>query len=195
MYNKCLFFLCSLFYLTGFSQSDREKGSFIFLAGSSVIDDSFTSDYNPFKISDRWNFGYYLGTEINLDKSFSLQFVYAENFYSKETIVNNQAIEDAYNYRSLAVNAYYNLNDALNLVKEFEPYLVAGLGRQSVQSEKNEFFNLGIGARYWFSPYRYGRSFHNFGLDFNVLGHWNLPQSSLDRFVQANLGIVYRLSK
>lgn len=191
----CLLCYLSFSFSSVNAQSKRYSGDFLFLGGASVIDDSFTSDYNPFSVSDRWNFGYYLGTEMNLNSDFSVQLMYANNFYTDGTIVDGRSIEDSYTYQSFSVNASYNLQNTFRLIKELEPYVLVGMGTQFAQKEQREIMNLAVGTRYWFLSSRYGRNFHDFAIDFRIGGVWILPRNDNGRLVHATLGISYRLSK
>lgn len=188
---SCLFL--SLYSVN--AQGKRDSGALLFLGGASIVDDSFTTDYNPLAISDRWNYGYYLGTEMNLSSDFSLQLMYTNNFFTSGTIVDGSSIDNDYTSQSLSLNASLNFQNMLRLKRSFDPYVLVGLGAQFVESEQNEILNFAAGTRYWFSSHRYGRNYHDFAIDFRVGGIWILPRNDSGRLVMATIGISYRLSK
>lgn len=173
----------------------RTGNKIALLGGLSIVDDGFTEDYNPFKVQERWQFGYFAGIEYFFSNKISFQLVYSSNVYKAgKTINGGNLLRRDIDYNSLNLHAVYSLGHLFDL-NSLQPYAIGGAGETTINKNSRFTLNLGMGLRVWFGDVFYKRKgFHeNIALDIRSLGHFNLPiGQEKGRQLQHTVGLLYR---
>lgn len=133
-----------------FSQYKKRinESGFSLMTGLSIVDDNFTTDFNPFGFS-RFNYGFYVGAELKVFKNLSAQLVFSRNFYREGNFVDGRPLERDLKYEALDLYGLYSLTEAFNLRKYVEPYIIGGFGTTIIDNDNRITLNLGVGFRIW----------------------------------------------
>ncbi len=193
-----LFALLSQTVEAQYKKRINESGLYL-LSGLSIIDDSFTVSNNPLGVSERWNYGFFIGVELKLMKNLSAQAVFSRNFYKEGNMVDNRPLEEHLLYEAIDLFGLYSLTEAFNLREHLEPYLILGFGSTIIDNADRFSINYGFGFRIWMRQwFSRRRSVFMQGLGFSAqtLGKSGLGETRDGRSyggqIQHTLGVIYQ---
>ena len=134
-----------LIYTSNYSQNET-----IFSVGINIVDDSFTSTYNPLNTSESWNIGKvpsYLSISSELiDRTF-LEVQISSNEYQKGKLVNGSILLSEKKYFSIDIHAKYKLfqpyNNILN-TRLIDPFILVGFGNTRIAKSEHTTLNYGL---------------------------------------------------
>jgi hypothetical protein len=181
-----------------------QNNSTILAIGTSVIDDSFTSNYKPLNIDEQWHVGKipsHLSISSTLLKNVNLGFTISKNNYRVGKLVNGSNLSQEIDYLAFDILLQYKIIDRINNLSSwsfFEPFVNLGVG--STKLGKSEFItiNYGFGFYLWI-PIDSGcncswnkSQVSNFGIIINTIGKSSFKQNIDGNQIQHSLGICYR---
>lgn len=193
------FLICTSIY----SQNET-----MFSLGMNIVDDSFTSTYNPLNTSESWNIGkipsyFSLSSEI-IDRTF-LEVQISSNEYQKGKLVNGNilltnkkyfSVDFLTKFKLLHSDKYTALSSSL-----FDPFISLGTGYTTIEKIDYYTINYGIGFYFWFPKSKYcnchfnGNNGGNLGVLFSSLAKSSFKQSLYGNQIQHNFGLVYRFKQ
>lgn len=173
--------------------------------GSNVVDDSFTSYYKPFNISEQWHAGKlpsYFSFSTEIATRLFLEFQLSSNYYEKGKLVNGSILLTDKNYFAMDfLSKYRLLNPNYNFLNTalFDPFVSVGIGNSKI--DKTDFYtlNYGLGSYFWFPKSKYCNcTFNNkfpgnIGVLISGLGKSSFSQSLNGNQIQYAFGLVCRL--
>lgn len=196
--NVVILFFCG----NVFSQNDNN--SFILGCGFNIVDDSFSSTYNPFNSSEQWNIGkfpsyYSLSSEL-FERTF-VGFAVTTNDYKKNKLINGVNIVEEKKYYALDVFLQYKFvseySDFID-INLFDPFI--NVGASETRIDKSVFYtiNYGLGFYIWLNGLNQSNYFINrrgenggFGLIFNLNAKSSNQQKLFGNHLQSSCGIVF----
>lgn len=173
-------------------KSTTTESNISVFGGLSIVDDGFiTRDYNPLKITERWQYGFVAGLEYSVTKRFSLQLAYSVNVYEKDKIISSGRLDRDIDYTSLNLHALYFFPDLLK-IPLLDPYLISGIGITTIDDVERTTLNLGAGLRIWIGKFISNNriSDNKLALDLKTVGHHNF--SPRGGQLQHTVGLLYR---
>ncbi len=182
-------------------------------AGLNFINDSFTTNYNPFGSVAWVKYPSKITAERIVLYNLSLEGSLSYNKYDAGTIVDGIGIEYDRKYYAADANFKYNLSDfAYNVIKlneHIEPYVMAGLG---VTLYKDDYgfrdrklnIDFGGGVNFWFytgSDYNFDRrnAYKRLGIYVQALAKKTIYDPGIvnnvsltGNHIQFSTGLIYR---
>jgi hypothetical protein len=169
-----------------------------------IVEDSFTSTYNPFNISESWNIGKIpsfvsFSSEI-IDRTF-LEVQISSNEYQKGKFVNGKILQTNNKYFSIDLLAKYKLFDPYDNILNtslIDPFISLGIGNTRIEKLEFTTLNYGFGMYLWMPKSRYcncsfdGNTGGNFGFLISTLAKSSLKQDIYGNQIQHVFGLVYR---
>lgn len=172
------------------------------ILGLNIVDDSFTKTNNAFNFDQQWNiaaYPSYFGYNYVVSDNISVEGIFTMNKYSTDKLVDGIKIPTKQNYYAFDVSAKYNLSNliySVDKLSNFEPFIAAGGGFTSIDSESRPTINYGFGTYIWFNKYENKccseSIFNNLGLIFQTMGKSSLDQKTYGNQIQHTFGVVYR---
>lgn len=181
--------------------------------GFNFINDSFTSDYNPFGAVAWVKHPSRITAERVVLYNLSIEGALSYNKYPAGTLVDGISIQNDRNYYAADAHLKYNLSDiAYNVIKlneHIEPYAIGGLGAALYEdnygfSDKKLTLNFGGGINFWLytaNDWNFDRrnAYKRLGFNFQVLGKAKIYDpgvvnnvSLTGNHIQYSVGIIYR---
>jgi hypothetical protein len=215
-YRKIGLVFIALFFCTNSLLSqDRYQQDFPYRVsvGFNFINDSFTTNYNPFSSLAWAKHPSKITAERIVLYNLSVEGSLSYNKYDAGTIVDGIAIENDRRYYAVDGHLKYNLSDlSYNLIKlneHIEPYIMGGLGAALYKddydfSDKKLTINIGGGVNFWFytgSDYNFDRrnAYKRLGINLQVLGKAKIYDpgvvnnvSLTGNHIQYSVGMIYR---
>jgi hypothetical protein len=179
-----------------------QNGSYISV-GMNVIDDSFTSSYNPFEVYKTWHTGRlpsYFSITNQIGKRVLLELQVTTNTYDKGKLVDGNLLTASKKYFSTDLLAKYMLISSDDDSFLFDPFIVTGAGYTTIDTSKFYTINYGVGLYYWFNNSNYcncnygNQSGGEFGMLFSSIAKSSIEQDLYGNQIQYNLGLVYRIN-
>jgi hypothetical protein len=199
------YLLLLLLFCTTINAQDRYKSKYPFkiLLGSNVIDDSYTSQNQPFRFQDNWNVAYYpshFGAELLLNNFFSIGTALTLNNYKTGKLVDGNIITKDQNYIAFDVYTKIDISDInwkLEILPHFSPYIIAGFGISEINEIQRTTFNYGVGTYFWFKLFTDECNCHksildNLGIFIQTQGKSSFKPEIFGNQIQHAIGIVYR---
>lgn len=172
--------------------------------GMNIVDDSFTSNSNPFNVSEEWNVGnfpsYFNYSGELLDRTY-IEFNVSTNEYKKGKLVNGSFILKEMKYFAIDFTVKYKLlNPDYNFLSSnvFDPFLTIGLGETKIDKFNFYTINYGCGFYFWFPKSKYcncasnSNQGGNFGLIITTLGKSSMDQAAYGNQIQHSFGLAFR---
>jgi OOP family OmpA-OmpF porin len=188
--------LLLLFSLSCYCQNEN-----IVSLGINVIDDSFTSTYNPINISETWHIGkipsYFSFSKKVMDRTF-LEIQILSNNYKKGKLVDGSILLTEKKYMSIDFFTKYRIFHSDEDTYSFDPFVALGTGYTSIGKTEHYTINYGLGLYFWFPKSKYcdcsyNRSKRgNLGILISTFGKSSFKQSIYGNQIQHTLGLVYR---
>jgi OOP family OmpA-OmpF porin len=185
-----------LFCLSSYCQNENMVS-----LGINVIDDSFTSTYNPINISETWHIGkipsYFSFSKKVMDRTF-LEIQILSNNYNIGKLVDGSILLTDKKYMSIDLFTKYRIFHSDEDTYSFDPFVALGTGYTAIEKTEHYTINYGLGLYFWFpkskycdcSIYRNKRG--NFGILISTFGKSSFKQSLYGNQIQHTLGLVYR---
>lgn len=178
--------------------------------GINIIDDSFTSTYNPLNL-DALNANFspsYFSYERGLNENYFISLNITFNNFDKGKLIDGYINNQNLNHFSIDINNKYYLynfiNDKIFSINEnIEPYLNIGIGYTNIDNfQQYPFISYGFGTNLWFGIFEdnscncktTNRFFSNFGLFFQVIAKSSLQENITynGNEIQYSTGLIYR---
>lgn len=194
-----------LFFITSFLFSQNQfrdhKNAITF--GVNIVDDSFTTDNNPFNVLSNWNFKnpIYIGYTRNISRAFNLVGNFTYNEYKENKLVDGRNIERGAKYYAFDALVQYDLsslskNEKSKFFYYASPYVTAGLGYSSIADLGRLTFNYGFGINVWvFNFFKFENPssfFKDVGVNFQTTGKSSFEPEVLGNQIQHLAGFIYR---
>lgn len=196
MNNKYRIIAIALLFICSVNQSfSQNESKFLVTSGLSIIDDNFTTNYNPVDVSEHWHFGYYLGMEYALSKGVSFSLSYSFNAYEEGKQVDGSLLEEDSEFHFINLKMGYRFQEVLNLNPAIDPFAFIGIGNINLYDEDRFVFNLGLGLRYWI-PITIARRLYSrkLAIEVSSSGILNYEIPDYGRQIQHQLGIIYSIN-
>lgn len=188
---------------TVFSQNQYRNKKNAVTLGINVVDDSFTSDSNPFNFLTNWNFKkpFYVAYTRNVSRAFNVVANFTYNEYEADKLVDGRNIEEGEIYFSIDGMLQYDLSswskdETSGLFYYIKPFLTVGLGYSSIADLGRPTYNYGFGLNFWFeSLFEYEDTssiFKDLGLSFQTQGKSSFEPKELGNQIQHLAGLIYR---
>lgn len=200
-----LLLLSSVVFPT-FSQNtflSREK--IVLGIGGNIIDDSFTSTFNPVASAEQWNTSlqpshFSLGIEV-ANRTF-IEIASGTNNYKKGKLVDGKILLEDGSYAALDLALKYKLINPTTTSyghPKIDPFVSLGGGQTKINQVKRLTINYGFGFYIWFAKSKNCKCYSNtsdvsrLGLIFQTQGKSSLNQKKYGNQIQHVFGFVYRL--
>lgn len=123
--------------------------------GVSVVDDSFSSTYNPFEFDKQWNIGgfpsvFKLGFDFR--KQWIVEGSYSVNTLKSGKLVNGKILKSDRDFKSYEMQVKYYLGGEkyrLNILEYVNPFIAAGYGNTTINNVSRGNFVYGFGTYIW----------------------------------------------
>lgn len=198
-------FVFTIIFSSFFQSTLMSQEKIVLTLGGNIIDDSFTSTFNPVASSEQWNSSIkpsYFSLAIEVANRTFIEIASGTNSYKKGKLVDGNILLEDGNYAALDLALKYKLINPSTTSyghPKIDPFVSVGTGQTKINQEKRLTINYGFGLYIWFAKSKNCNCYSNtsdvsrLGLIFQTQGKSSLNQKKYGNQIQHVFGFVYRL--